>query len=205
MPGPNAKPRLTACTPVPSYASRGVLAEESDRNFGRETAMTGCIVGWAHTPFGRLDTETRGEPDRAGRDRRARGRRYRAVGRRRDRARALQRRLLGAGLHRLAGAAGLARPALQACDPGRERLRDRFGGRASGPARARGEGGAHRARGRRRADDHDAGPRDRTEPAQGVLRAATRPTIEGGFAGVFGKIAAALFPEIRRPVRRARA
>src|SRR5258708_6255160 len=24
----------------------------------RETAMTGCIVGWAHTPFGRLDTET---------------------------------------------------------------------------------------------------------------------------------------------------
>jgi acetyl-CoA C-acetyltransferase len=23
-----------------------------------ETAMTGCIVGWAHTPFGRLDTET---------------------------------------------------------------------------------------------------------------------------------------------------
>jgi acetyl-CoA C-acetyltransferase len=24
----------------------------------RETIMTGCIVGWAHTPFGRLDTET---------------------------------------------------------------------------------------------------------------------------------------------------
>jgi acetyl-CoA C-acetyltransferase len=24
----------------------------------KETIMTGCIVGWAHTPFGRLDTET---------------------------------------------------------------------------------------------------------------------------------------------------
>src|SRR5436305_515466 len=24
----------------------------------KETAMTGCIVGWAHTPFGRLDTES---------------------------------------------------------------------------------------------------------------------------------------------------
>src|SRR4029434_442660 len=23
-----------------------------------ETIMTGCIVGWAHTPFGKLDTET---------------------------------------------------------------------------------------------------------------------------------------------------
>ena len=29
--------------------------------------------------------------------------------------------------------------------------------------------------------------------------------IEGGFAGIFGKIAGRLFPEIRRPVRRARA
>src|ERR1043165_6682380 len=26
--------------------------------FGKEAAMTGCIVGWAHTPFGRLDGET---------------------------------------------------------------------------------------------------------------------------------------------------
>jgi acetyl-CoA C-acetyltransferase len=26
--------------------------------FGKEAAMTGCIVGWAHTPFGKLDTET---------------------------------------------------------------------------------------------------------------------------------------------------
>src|SRR5919106_2434929 len=26
--------------------------------FGEEASMTGCIVGWAHTPFGRLDGET---------------------------------------------------------------------------------------------------------------------------------------------------
>jgi acetyl-CoA C-acetyltransferase len=26
--------------------------------FGKEAAMTGCIVGWAHTPFGRLDGES---------------------------------------------------------------------------------------------------------------------------------------------------
>src|SRR4029077_13567868 len=28
------------------------------REAAKETAMTGCIVGWAHTPFGRLDGET---------------------------------------------------------------------------------------------------------------------------------------------------
>ena len=41
--------------------------------------MTACIVGWAHTPFGRLDRRDRGEPDRAGRDRGARRRRHRAA------------------------------------------------------------------------------------------------------------------------------
>ena len=101
----------------------------------REVAMTACIVGWAHTPFGRLDGETRRKPDRAGRERGAGRRRHRPGRRRRDRARPLQRRLLGAGFHRLAGAAGLAGPALQARPAGRERLRHRLGGGASGPAR----------------------------------------------------------------------
>jgi acetyl-CoA C-acetyltransferase len=32
--------------------------EESDQISAKEAVMTGCIVGWAHTPFGRLDTET---------------------------------------------------------------------------------------------------------------------------------------------------
>ena len=26
--------------------------------FGKEATMTGCIVGWAHTPFGKLDAES---------------------------------------------------------------------------------------------------------------------------------------------------
>src|SRR5882757_204822 len=38
-------------------ASRFIV-EESDQISAEERVMTGCIVGWAHTPFGRLDTET---------------------------------------------------------------------------------------------------------------------------------------------------
>src|ERR1700747_2959371 len=40
----------------------GQEPEESDENSARkrprEIAMTACIVGWAHTPFGKLDAET---------------------------------------------------------------------------------------------------------------------------------------------------
>ena len=76
--------------------------------------------------------------------------------RRRDRARAFQRRLLAAGFHGLAGAAGRPQTALQAGHAGRERLRHRFGGGASGhPGDRRGRG-QNRAGGRRRADDADA-------------------------------------------------
>src|ERR1043166_2679923 len=39
-------------------APDALIAEESDQNSAKETAMTACIVGWAHTPFGRLDAET---------------------------------------------------------------------------------------------------------------------------------------------------
>src|SRR6266545_5440950 len=35
-----------------------VVAEESDQSSAMEGFMTACIVGWAHTPFGRLDAET---------------------------------------------------------------------------------------------------------------------------------------------------
>ncbi len=81
----------------------------------RETIMTGCIVGWAHTPFGKLDGEDRREPDRARRDRRA--------GRcRRSQPADVDEIVLGhfnAGFSpqdftAVAGAAGLAGPALQA-------------------------------------------------------------------------------------------
>jgi acetyl-CoA C-acetyltransferase len=41
---------------------RGQRPEESDENSARtrarEIAMTACIIGWAHTPFGKLDAET---------------------------------------------------------------------------------------------------------------------------------------------------
>ncbi len=95
--------------------------------------MTACIVGWAHTPFGQLDGETveslivrvasealadagiaAGDVDEI------------VLGH-------FNAGFSAAGFHRLAGAAGLARPALQARDPGRERLRHRLGRRASGP------------------------------------------------------------------------
>ena len=148
------------------------IAKESDQSSAKEARhdrLHRRLGAYAVRQARRRD---RREPDRAGRQRRAGRRRHRADGRRRDRARPFQRRLLGAGFHRLAGAAGLARSALQARDAGGERLRDRLGRRASGPAsRSRRKRGAHRAGGRRRADDHDARAGDRPEPAEGLLRA----------------------------------
>jgi acetyl-CoA C-acetyltransferase len=38
--------------------STRLIAEESDQNSAEERSMTGCIVGWAHTPFGKLNGET---------------------------------------------------------------------------------------------------------------------------------------------------
>jgi acetyl-CoA C-acetyltransferase len=35
-----------------------VIPEENDQSSAKETAMTACIVGWAHTPFGKLNDET---------------------------------------------------------------------------------------------------------------------------------------------------
>ena len=88
----------------------------------------------------------------------------------------------------LAGAPGRRGAALQARDPGRERLRHRLRRRASGPARDRGQGGADRAGRRRREDDRAR------RPAIGgtLMRCAyvdEEEDIEGGFAGVFGQIA----------------
>src|SRR3954471_1235202 len=34
------------------------FVNERGENLAKEAAMTGCIVGWAHTPFGRLDAES---------------------------------------------------------------------------------------------------------------------------------------------------
>ena len=80
--------------------------------------MTACIVGWAHTPFGKLTGETVESlivrvANEALVDAGDRGKR-----RRRNRARPFQCRLFGAGFYRFAGAAGIARSALQARHPG---------------------------------------------------------------------------------------
>src|SRR5262249_1590866 len=53
--------RKTLTLPVPHTM---LIADESDQNSASCHAnapggpMTACIVGWAHTPFGRLDAET---------------------------------------------------------------------------------------------------------------------------------------------------
>ena len=107
--------------------------------------MTACIVGWAHTPFGKLNGESveslivrvAGE----------------ALADAGVAAKDVDEIVLG---HFNAGfsaqdftaalvLAGLARSALQARDAGRERLRHRFGGGASGHQGDRGARGAHRA------------------------------------------------------------
>ena len=142
----------------------------------REVAVTACIVGWAHTQFGRLEGETRRKPDRPGGRRRIGRCRHRSGRCRRDPARPFQRRLLGAGFHRLAGAAGLAGASLQACDAGRECLCDRLCCRASGAQGDRRQVSPHRAGGRRRADDHDArGPRSAATCSRPPM-CARRPT-----------------------------
>ena len=165
--------------------------------------MTACIVGWAHTPFGKLAGETVESSDRQGRERGARRRRNCGKGRRRDCARPLQCRLLGAGFHRLAGAAGLARPALQARHPRRERLCDRFRRRAPGTESDRRRHRAHRARRRRRADDDDARSGSRPQSAQGVLY-PRGSRHRRRFCRDFRQDRRALFPALGRSVGCAR-
>jgi len=41
-----------------AWSRSGKIDAESDQSSAKETAMTACIVGWAHTPFGKLDAET---------------------------------------------------------------------------------------------------------------------------------------------------
>src|SRR5256714_3519495 len=46
--------------PLTSYLwlTNCIFVNERGENPAKETIMTGCIVGWAHTPFGRLEGET---------------------------------------------------------------------------------------------------------------------------------------------------
>ena len=155
--------------------------------------MTACIVGWSHLPFGKhQDASAESMVVEA-----ARGRhRRRRAGARRDRrdlAGPLQRRLRRPGLHQLPGAPGRPGPALQARDPGRERLRHRLGRRASGRARDRGQGGADRARGGRGEDDASLPARPSARRCCAAPTSSEEKAIEGGFAGVFGQIAQSYF------------
>ena len=166
--------------------------------------MTACIVGWAHTPFGRLEGETvESLIVRVATDALA------------DAGIApadVDEIVLGhfnAGFSAQDFTASLvlqASPDLRfkratrvenACATGSAAVHQ---GLKAIAARQR----ADRAGGRRRADDDDARGRDRQEPAQGLLCA------RGGrhrrrLCRHLRQDRRALFPEIRRPVRRARA
>ena len=118
--------------------------------------MTACIVGFAHSPFGKLDTETvESLIVRVATD---------ALADAGIEPREVDEIVLGhfnAGFSAQDFTASLvlqASPDLRfkRADAGGECLRHRFGRRASGPEKHRGQGGAHRAGGRCRTDDDDA-------------------------------------------------
>ena len=167
--------------------------------------MTASIVGWAHTPFGKLDSETVESLIVARRERGARARRRRA---RRTSTRSCSATSTPAsrpGLHRRARAAGRATASASSRRPASRT--------PARPARPRS------IRASRRSTPDGA----RIVLVVGVEQMTTTPGAEighnllnasylpedgdtpGGFAGVFGKIAALLLPAPRRPVRRARA
>ena len=165
--------------------------------------MTGCIVGWAHTPFGRLDGETveslivrvaNGALADAGIE-----------------AKDVDEIVLGhfnAGFSAQDFTASLvlqASPDLRfkralrvenACATGSAAVHQ---GLKSIAAKA----GARRAGGRRRADDHDARPRDRKKPVESFLR-ARGGRHRGRLRRDFRQDRRTLFPALGRPVRRAR-
>ena len=167
--------------------------------------MTACIAGWAHTPFGRLDAETVESLVVRAADAALQDAGIAAAD--------VDEILLGhfnAGFSAQDFTASLA--VLQASPDLRFKQATRVEnacatGSRGGSIRVlksiEGEGGAHRAGGRRRANDDDSGTRDRPEPAQGVLRARRSRHRRPGFAGIFRQHRGALFPEIRRSVRRA--
>ena len=105
--------------------------------------MTGCIVGWAHTKFGKHEALRRRSPDRRGGARR----RSPMPASRPPDIDEIYLGTINGGFVEQDFPASLvlqADPALplQAGDPGRERLRHRLGGDPSGPQRDRGRQGA---------------------------------------------------------------
>src|SRR6202163_3222210 len=131
----------------------------------KEAAVTGCIVGWAHTPFGRLEGET--VESLIVRVASA------ALADAGIEARDVDEIVLGhfnAGFSAQDFTASLV---LQASPDLRfkraTRVEHAFASGASGDTSHRRQGGADRAGGGRRADDDDAGGGGRKEPAEGIL------------------------------------
>ena len=162
--------------------------------------MTGCIVGWAHTKFGKLEGEDlesliAGTAADAIRDAGIVAGRYR-----RDLCRQF-RRLREAELSGLARARR-SRAALPAGDACGERLRHRLGGDPPGPERHR-RAAPLRAGRRRGEDDRRARRDDRRHPAQRLL-----PQGGGRHRGRlrrhFRPHRRPLLPALRRPLRGAR-
>ena len=166
--------------------------------------MTACIVGWAHSRFGKLEGEDIESLIVRGRGRRDPRRRHRARRHRRDLRRHLQRRLRAPGISVLAGAAARSGAALQAGDAGRECLRHRLGRDPSGLERHRRAARAHRAGRRRREDDRGHRRRRSATSSSAPPICSEEGDIEGGFAGVFGRIAQAYFQRYGDKIRRAR-
>ena len=166
--------------------------------------MTACIVGWAHTPFGKLGRGDRREPDRPRHERGARN-----AGRRAPRT--WTRSCSGISTRGFSAQEFTASLVLQAEPDFRFKPATRVEN-----ACATGSAAVHQAL---KSDRGEARPsmvlvvgveQMTTTPGpeigKNLLKASYLPEegdTPGGFAGVFGKIAGALFPAPRRPVRRA--
>ena len=164
--------------------------------------MTACIVGWAHSRFGKLEGETLESLIADVANRGAGACRHRPRRCRRDRARPLQRRLLR---RRTSPRAWCCRPTT-ACASSRRRA-SRTPARPARQPCARASGPSmpaqpHRAGGRRRADDDDARAGDRQEPAERLL-SARGGRHAGRFRRRLRQDRAGLFPAPWRPVGRA--
>ena len=165
--------------------------------------MTGCIVGWAHSKFGRLEGEDIeslicGVASDAVADAGVAPEDVDAIY-----VGPLQPRVLPAGLPLLPRLPGRRPVPVHPRHPGRECLRDRLGRDPPGSQPHRGEARAHRARRRGGEDDGHAGPRGRRHPPRGELPQGGR----GDRRRLRGRLRdhrAALLPEARRPGRRPR-
>ena len=165
--------------------------------------MTGCIVGWAHTPFGRLRWRDRRKPDRAGRQWGAGGCRNRGQA-------TWTRSCSATSMRAFRRRISPPRWCLQASPDLRFKRATRVENACATGSAAVHQGmktieatrRARRACGRCRADDDDAGAGDRTKSVESLL-CARGGRYRWRFCRDFRQDRRALFPAMGRPVRRA--